>query len=1083
MLRDHPEQALNGRYHLHEKLGQGGMGIVHRATDRLTGDTVALKQVFLPMQEIMFASRPLESTNRGLRLALANEFRILASIRHPHIISVLDYGFDQGGRPFFTMSHLKDTQTILKAGNGRSVSTKVRLLQQMLEALAYLHRRGILHRDIKPENVLVVNDSVRLLDFGLSATKEQAVASVGSWRYMAPELLQGEMATETADLYAVGVLAYQLFARHTDAHHPDAHPFAAYADDMRTAVLTQEPAWENLESDERITAVIRTLLEKNRQNRPQTAEEAIIAFNFALGEALPKETAAIRKSHLQAAKFVGREAEMAQLTAALTQAKDGAGTIWLVGGESGVGKTRLIEEFGTQAMVFGWQVLRGQAVASGSLPYQLWQNILPQLALRTTLSNLEASILCQVFPNIRSLLAQEIFEPTVQQGQEGQQRLIQTMVDVLKRQSQPILLLLEDLQWSHQSLDPLKQLLKISDQMPPFMVVGTYRSDERPELPQLLAGAETIMLERFSKAQIRQLSQAMLGKVTNIDSIVSLLARETEGNCYFVVEVMSALAEEAGQLDHIGIVPLPEGVFTRGMQELLQRRIQKVSLADQELLQIAAVAGRQIDQRLLQVVRPQIDLDGWLQRAAEVSILIIRDDQWLFAHDKLREVVLGDLTEETRRLFHRQVAEGLERVYPDNRNYHQALLTHWRQAQDMEQAMGYLLSVTHNLVEITANYATALDLLQIGLQTLPHKDDPRHVPLWNLQAKVYLYQGNYEKALSVAQQAQNLAAKLNDKNGLAMSLTTIGAVRDYYGEYEQAIDIFKQSLALNNALGDQLRAAENLAALGNLSAELKMDELALDYQQQSLRTYQALENQQGIARLLRSLGGLAIDRNDFEEATDYLQRSLTILQELGDQRLIAGTYITLGICARYQRNFDKAIEHLQKSVQIFESIGAQTSKSIGYNNLARVAYLQGDYRQAITYGEQSYAIRKANGYKYGQVFSLLILGFSYLKLQDAKAQEIFWEGLSIAESIHSSDLMEATIAGFAWLHQQRGNTAYAAELTSLVQWNDAVLWLEGLQPLLAASLGEAGLLAAQERGKHLVLQEVATTLLKRFAPA
>ena len=89
------------------------MGIVYRASDRLTGDTVAIKQVTIPGQELQFASRSNAETSEDFKLALAQEFQTLASLRHPNIISVLDYGFDKGQQPFFTMSYLPQAETIL----------------------------------------------------------------------------------------------------------------------------------------------------------------------------------------------------------------------------------------------------------------------------------------------------------------------------------------------------------------------------------------------------------------------------------------------------------------------------------------------------------------------------------------------------------------------------------------------------------------------------------------------------------------------------------------------------------------------------------------------------------------------------------------------------------------------------------------------------------------------------------------------------------------------------------------------------------------------------------------------------------
>ncbi len=88
----------------------------------------------------------------------------------------------------------------------------------MLQALAYLHRRGILHRDLKPANVLVRDDQVKVLDFGLSSTRTDVSDGgvSGTLAYMAPELMQGAPASEQSDLYAVGMIAFELFA----GHHP-----------------------------------------------------------------------------------------------------------------------------------------------------------------------------------------------------------------------------------------------------------------------------------------------------------------------------------------------------------------------------------------------------------------------------------------------------------------------------------------------------------------------------------------------------------------------------------------------------------------------------------------------------------------------------------------------------------------------------------------------------------------------------------------------------------------------------------------------------------------------------------------------
>ncbi|MCC7207414.1 MAG: protein kinase, partial [Anaerolineae bacterium] len=206
MAESLPARHAGGRYQLLDRLGAGGMGVVYRALDRLTGMHVALKRVILTADETPGADEV------DTRLALAQEFQTLATLRHPHIISVLDYGFNAVGQPFFTMDLLDAPQTVIAAAWDKPLAAKIDRLVEMLQALAYLHRRGILHRDLKPANVLVVGDQVRLLDFGLSQDFAPEHSVVGTPAYMAPEILRGDRATPAADLYAVGVLAYELIA-------------------------------------------------------------------------------------------------------------------------------------------------------------------------------------------------------------------------------------------------------------------------------------------------------------------------------------------------------------------------------------------------------------------------------------------------------------------------------------------------------------------------------------------------------------------------------------------------------------------------------------------------------------------------------------------------------------------------------------------------------------------------------------------------------------------------------------------------------------------------------------------------------
>ncbi|MEM7344051.1 MAG: tetratricopeptide repeat protein [Chloroflexota bacterium] len=1034
-------KTINGRYILQEALGQGGMGIVYRATDRLTGEAVALKRVHIPTEYIQFMSRPASDTDRDFRVALAQEFQILAGLRHPHIISVLDYGFDTEKQPFFTMNYLSKAQTVLEAGGDLDRDGKLELIRQMLQALAYLHRRGIVHRDLKPSNVLVANGLVHVLDFGLSISLEgdRQAGRGGSLLYMAPELLHQEKASIASDMYAVGVMAYELFAGH--------HPFDVTSGEFAQQVHHQEPDLILLGLDHKTETIIGKLLAKKSKDRYNSDVEACLtAISRALGEDVTRETEAIRESFLQAATFVGRDLEVAQLQAALNQANAGQAAVWLIGGESGVGKSRLIEEFRIQALVSGWQVLAGQAVAEGGLPYQMWRDIVPHLALNGDLSELEAGILQPVVPNIGHLLGRFIPDPPVLEGAQTQQRLVLTLITILQRQTQPTLLLLEDLHWARESLAPLKQILKMLRQLPNVLVVGTYRNDEHPNLSDELIGAQTLTLDRLPEDQIAQLSQAMLGPGAIRPEIIALLTQETEGNTFFIVEVMRALAEEAGQLDEVGRMTLPIGVFTSGMKHLLHRRIERMSRSDQAILQLAAVAGRRLDLPLLQSLAPQEDIALWLQRGFEAAVLTVRGDRWLFAHDKLQETILAELEDTHKQILHCQIAEAIEQVYPKNEAFNQPLLDHWHQAHNKDKELHYLPLVVQHLIEIVADYTYAHQLLERGLQMLP-TDDDRRVLLLNWQVNTYLEQGSFTQAQRLSNQIRSLAQQQDDQAAQATSLHNLGLIAYHQGQYEQAQNYYQQSLVIRQAIDDQLGIATTLGKQGLLAGYLGMYDQARDYYEQSLTIRKEIGDQFGLAASLNDLGVLAVRQKMYKEAHDHYEQSLAIRQAIGDQRGIAGSLGNLGIITFLQGAYEQARDYHRQSLAIFQMIGAQWGITFNLNFMGQAAIRQGNYAQALTE---------------------------------------FREALAIAQSIQSKPLILTIVVGFAWLYLQRDQPTKAAELTGLTLYHptyntDVKILLDEFLPVLESALPADTLQPALERGKTLDLEGVVQQLLNEFS--
>jgi tRNA A-37 threonylcarbamoyl transferase component Bud32 len=415
---------IAGRYEVINQLARGGMGTVYRAVDRLTGRVVTVKRLRLGI-----VTGSVDSA--GLRATLAREFRLVAALRHPNVISVLDYGFDDDKTPFLVMDLEENARTIVEAGADAPLAVQVDLLVQTLRALVYLHRVGIIHRDLKPENILVVRGQVKVLDFGLSVQRSDASGDDGSWAgtpaYMAPEVLMGGLPGEQSDLFAVGMVACELFT--------GAYPLAGLRPDAVVAAILATTLPRSPEPlDSRLRPILERLLARDKEHRYRSARDVITDLGQALGLALDVETVTTRESLLQTAPLVGRERELARLEAALRDALGGHGSTWLVAGESGVGKSRVLDELRTRGLVEGAVVVRGQAASRGGSPYHPWRDVISTLLLRRDPGDADAEVLATIVPNVSALLGRAIGPPPTLDSEAAQTRLLLAVEQLFRLQ-------------------------------------------------------------------------------------------------------------------------------------------------------------------------------------------------------------------------------------------------------------------------------------------------------------------------------------------------------------------------------------------------------------------------------------------------------------------------------------------------------------------------------------------------------------------------------------------------------------------------------------------------------------------------
>lgn len=1113
---------LGNRYQLLERLGTGGMGTVFRAYDQLTGQTAALKRVL---------TAPMQPAATELRLALAREFQALASLRHPYVIAVQDYGFDDEQQPYFTMELLPEARPFNDGAQFLSESAKVELLLALLQALVYIHRRGIIHRDLKPGNVLVSHQQVKLLDFGLATLTEQSEMASGTLAYMAPELLHGAPASIASDLFAVGVMAYELLAGW--------HPFGQ-SRNWADAILHVEPDFAYLEIAPPLTAVLQTLLAKAPEQRYPNASAASAALCQAVGRPLPPETAATRDSFLQAAPFIGREAEMARLQSALAAARDHTGSAWLVRGESGIGKSRLLQELRTQALVQGMFVGRGLANPDGGA-YHLWRELLRPFLLLAQPDALEAAVLQAIVPDIDTLLDRPISPAPPLAAKAAQTRLHLTVVDLLRRASrqQPLLLLLEDLHWLDiASLELLLAVARLCAQTA-VLLVGSYRPGERSQLPQQLPDFTILPLTRLPNHQVADLCTAVLGENGRQPALIEFLHRETEGNTFFIIEVMRTLAETTGRLDRIPDMSLPLSVFAGGMQQMVQRRLQRVSPAAQRLLQTAAVTGRQIDLLLLAHLFPTTDLDEWLTICANAAVLERPDGslQWQFSHDKLRDGLLAELADAPMRQRHLQIGQAIETVYAaDLRLQYGRLAHHFGQARQPDKLRHYLQLAGEAAQASFANEA-AIDFYTRLLPLLA--DSPQRVAVLIQLGDVLHFVGQKEAAAQQLQKALALATTLPDEAGQARALLQLGrlwqglsdypaalqflaraqeiytAVADtpglcdvlavigdchyYLGQYSDAEAALRHSLALARTLGDHKKIAAALNHLGRTAFDQGDYDRAQRRYEESLTNSQAIDDKVMIATTVNNLGILASYRGDVATTRTCYEQALAIRREIGDRAGIGASLNNLGILARDAGEYQKAIRLYQEALRIDTEIGDKRAMAYPLKNLGVVALDLEQYEEAQVYYAEALALRQEIGDKWGTASVLSSMGdVASAQKQYHQAARLFAQSLRLNREIGDHGLDMHNFFGLAaaaanLLPITQPNLERAARLIGFCQGMLAQtgvapqVWLQeeydALMQTVKTALGEFVYTACWQEGRAMALdQAVALALTELSVP-
>ena len=646
-------QFSTTKYQIQAHLGTGGMGEVYRVLDLEQGRECALKILNEMMDE------------QAVRRRFHREFQVLNRLQHPRLVRTFAWGFAEE-RPYFTMEYLPG-KTLEKIIADQALLARFRasyfftFVQQIAEGLAYIHAQGAVHRDLKPSNIMVLETEegieTTILDLGLakfrhlhSVSITQTGAAIGTAEYMSPEQGKGLWVDHRSDLYSLGVILYEMLTGVPP--FSGQNPVSVILKHIRES---PPPMGEvNIAVPEQTQQVVLKLLAKESVDRYQSAEELVRALQS--GFVPPDDEQRDVPVKVMRPQFVGRESEMKTLRAMLKDVLVGEQRVVLISGESGVGKSRLVEELLGDARVYNFLCLKSAGREEGGQLY---------------------GALVDAFQGMTNLMGR-MPDPVETDKFSVMERCLQLLKRM--RKQKPIVFCLEDIQWLDElSLEFLQYVLRDPEPCPFLLCLTCRWSNLEPiseEIEKFIhgnefAGATHIQLKNLSQEASGYLAASMLGERSiPVDALQSLF-RETGGQPLFVVEAVRTLVNADVVRQNVSgdwqWGEFPETLLSDDFAEVLYRRVATLSAVQQRVLEYACVFLSDFSFELLAAV--------W--RGDELELLDVLDDliaeglldacgddedRYRFSQELCRCAIYNRMQDVRRRLLHREIGNVLEEI-------------------------------------------------------------------------------------------------------------------------------------------------------------------------------------------------------------------------------------------------------------------------------------------------------------------------------------------------------------------------------------------------------------------------------------
>jgi transcriptional regulator with GAF, ATPase, and Fis domain/tetratricopeptide (TPR) repeat protein len=906
---------VNGRWEITSKIGDGGMGRVHLARDRHQGG----REVALKILKPGLLDR--EAIGR-----FRDEFLSLARLRHPHLAEVYDFGLlDGDGAPFLTMEYVAG-HDLASLPRDPARTAFEELAVQCLRALDFIHGRGWRHNDIKPQNIMVApRFHVKLLDFGLARRlgDQGRLEPSGTLHYLAPEVLSGKDTDARADLYALGVVLYEILAGR--------RPFdAARPGEVITAILRGE-AGPIADRESRIPArwrsLVAGLMALRPEDRPASAEAALALLNAGAATRVPLDTTETFAAWIGSGPIVGRSEARRRLGESIRTHLDGGETeprareahtphaadaprVVVLTGATGAGKSRVLRETRQDLQLAGQRTLEGRCDEGSGDPLQPFGPLLRAARVSPGLPPTLGAAIDQALGRAGdgSMDRPRRGRPRAGGVASVPSRLEKAeLVSALGASLDHLaggaagVLFLENLQWAGTPALALLEHLLLRDHAPRWLVVASLRQDdgrtpggetavgrllERPRLVR-------VPLATLDAGDTTELLTATLPSAAPLAELARRLFDRTGGNPLHIEEVLKALFS-GGHLERRAggwalapaaneELPLPPTLVA-----LLLRDLEALPEGQLQAVRMLAVFGKPVS---LDILARSLALSAAETRATVTALqhrgLVGQDwsqgdePRVSFAQSSAGAALYSALRPTERKPLHRAAATSLEAAGPDRADLAEDLALHCEKGGKTEEAIDYLLRAAERAAAIHDPRRRAA-LLERALALLPSSDTQRR--LATLDVLCVIQQNDLGDQHAGLEAAGRLRSEARRARALQFEIRGVrheAWALQFLGRSTEARAAGRRALTMARRAGETHEIAATLSYLGVILARGGEPRAALSLFEEALPLERNADDPTTLTWVLNNaaLGHLGL--GEYDDAARLLDEVLEVAKRHG----------------------------------------------------------------------------------------------------------------------------------------------------------------------------------------------------------